>query len=157
MTKLFVFCMLLAACSRDEPPKTATVEPLPSATAPPSPTPSPTPSASADVVPLAAFGGVTPLPRTIAETIQTMAPTFRGCYNRGLASDPTMQGDVKLQFRIEPSGSVSSVTKVGGAGLSSEVESCLIKRLQHASFDPPGTAKTVNLPLRFRTPDAGVP
>ena len=42
------------------------------------------------------------------------------------------------------------VTKVGGGGLSSDVEHCIIARAHSASFDAPGgLGSTVQLPLTF--------
>jgi outer membrane biosynthesis protein TonB len=82
--------------------------------------------------------------------IAQLRPGFRSCYNKGLQSDPSMQGKVTVAVKISPNGDVSSVEKSGGSGLSSEVETCIMKKIKNASFDAPGgSGSTLQVPITF--------
>ncbi len=84
--------------------------------------------------------------------IAPLRPSFRSCYVRkGLELDPTMEGKLVLDIAIAPNGDVSSVTKASGEGLSAAVETCIIQRVQNASFAAPGGSGTrVRVPVVFR-------
>jgi len=83
-------------------------------------------------------------------TIAGLRPGFRSCYNKGLSNDPSMAGKIVLAIKIAPNGEVESVNKVGGSGLSSDVESCIMKKARNASFDAPGgSGSTVQVPVTF--------
>jgi len=83
-------------------------------------------------------------------TIARLRPGFRSCYNKGLANDPSMAGKLVLAIKIAPNGDVSSVSKVGGSGLSSDVESCIMRKARNATFDAPGgSGSTVQVPVTF--------
>ena len=83
-------------------------------------------------------------------TIARLRPGFRSCYNKGLANDPSMAGKLVLAIKIAPNGDVSSVSKVGGSGLSSDVEQCIIRKAKNATFDAPGgSGSTVQVPVTF--------
>src|SRR5215468_10587328 len=79
-----------------------------------------------------------------------MKAGFRACYNRGLASNPDLQGSVKITAKIGPNGEVVSATPAGGAGLGDEVVSCLVRRVQAANFNPPeGGGASIVIPITF--------
>jgi hypothetical protein len=79
-----------------------------------------------------------------------MKAGFRACYNRGLASNPDLQGSVKITAKIGPNGEVVSATPSGGAGLGDEVVSCLVRRVQSANFNPPeGGGASIVIPITF--------
>lgn len=82
--------------------------------------------------------------------IAQLRPGFRSCYNKGLQSDPGMQGKVQIAVKIAPNGEVTSVEKSGGSGLSSDVEACIMKKLKNAAFDAPGgSGSTLQVPITF--------
>lgn len=78
-----------------------------------------------------------------------LRPGFRSCYNKGLASDPTMSGTLTISIRVSPNGDVESVAKIGGSGLSADVENCMINKAKHAAFSAPGgTGSTLQVPIK---------
>lgn len=82
--------------------------------------------------------------------IAKLRPGFRSCYNKGLANDPSMAGKIVLAIKIGANGDVNDVSKVGGSGLSSDVEQCIIKRARNGSFDAPGgSGSTIQVPVTF--------
>jgi hypothetical protein len=88
-----------------------------------------------------------------AVAVARLRPGFRSCYNKGLASDPAMKGTLVLDVAVAANGDVSGVARVSGAGLSPEVELCLIRKTKNAAFDAPGgTGTTLRVPISFVTP-----
>jgi hypothetical protein len=84
--------------------------------------------------------------------IAGLRPSFRACYNRGVAKQPDMQGKIVVAAKIAPNGEVVSTDKADGAGLSDEVESCVMRKIQGASFAPPGPGgATRRIPVAFYT------
>jgi TonB family protein len=79
-----------------------------------------------------------------------MRAGFRACYNRGLASNPDLQGSVRVTAKIGPNGDVLSATPSGGSGLGDDVVQCVVRRVQSATFSPPeGGGATIVIPVTF--------
>lgn len=79
-----------------------------------------------------------------------MAAGFRRCYNKGLAEDPNMKGDVRVTAKIGPKGEVLSATPAGAKGLSPAVVDCVAQRVSSAQFDPPdGGGAVIVIPVSF--------
>ncbi|MRG93232.1 AgmX/PglI C-terminal domain-containing protein [Polyangium spumosum] len=105
------------------------------------------PTGSANVGGAAVSGGNV---ANASSVVAGMAAGFRRCYNRGLQSDPTMKGSVRITAKIGPNGEVLSASPSGGGGLSGEVISCVVARVQSAQFAPPeGGGATVVIPVSF--------
>jgi len=84
------------------------------------------------------------------KVVAGMRAGFRACYNRGLASNPDLQGQVKIVAKVGPNGEVLSATPQGGAGLGNEVVDCVVRRVKSASFAPPeGGGATIVIPVTF--------
>jgi hypothetical protein len=91
-----------------------------------------------------------PSPISNAEqAIMKLRPGFRACYNKGLASDPSMAGSITIAITVAPNGDVSSVTKKSGHGLSADVETCILKRARNGTFDPTPSGATLSVPITF--------
>lgn len=104
------------------------------------------PTGSAQVGGAAVTGNVANAQSVVAG----MSAGFRRCYNRGLQTDPTMKGSVRVTARIGPNGEVLSASPSGGGGLSGEVIGCVVARVQSAQFAPPdGGGATVVIPVSF--------
>jgi TonB family protein len=79
---------------------------------------------------------------------------FRACYNRSLLStDPSnQQGELRLLIDVGANGEVTDARAEGGKGLDADLIACLLRRAKSATFlppEPPGTAMTLSLPLKF--------
>lgn len=104
------------------------------------------PTGSAQVGGAAVTGNVANAQSVVAG----MGAGFRRCYNRGLQTDPTMKGSVRITARIGPNGEVLSASPSGGGGLSGDVIGCVVARVQSAQFAPPdGGGATVVIPVSF--------
>ena len=104
------------------------------------------PTGSAQVGGAAVTGNVANAQSVVAG----MGAGFRRCYNRGLQTDPTMKGSVRITARIGPNGEVLSASPSGGGGLSGDVIGCVVSRVQSAQFAPPdGGGATVVIPVSF--------
>jgi len=132
------------------PPVTVTVTTT-LAPPPPPPTVTPVPSISAASSAPQAFVAPTGNIPNVERTVRSLQPRFRNCYNKGLATDPTIAGKIVLSVNVQADGDVASVTKTSGSGLPASVESCIIRAVQNAHFDAPfGGAATLNIPIAFQ-------
>jgi hypothetical protein len=79
-----------------------------------------------------------------------MRAGFRACYNRGLASNPDLQGSVRITAKVGPNGEVLSATPNATGTLGEEVVNCVVRRVQSATFAPPeGGGATIVIPVTF--------
>ena len=79
-----------------------------------------------------------------------MRAGFRACYNRGLASNPDLQGSVRITAKIGPNGEVLTATPNATGSLGDEVVNCVVRRVQSATFAPPeGGGATIVIPVTF--------
>lgn len=92
--------------------------------------------------------------RLPAEVVQRLVRQnfgrFRGCYERGLARNPNLEGRVAVRFLIARDGSVSSASNGGSSLPDAEVTSCVVGQFYGLSFPKPenGTV-TVTYPILF--------
>jgi hypothetical protein len=105
------------------------------------------PKGNANVAPAEMHGGqVANADRVVAG----MRAGFRACYNRGLQSNPDLQGSVRITAKIGPNGEVVSAAPSGGSGLGDEVVNCVVRRVQSATFSAPeGGGSTIVIPVTF--------
>jgi hypothetical protein len=87
----------------------------------------------------------------LEQVIAGLRRGFRTCYEtKGLALDPNMSGKVMLRVKIAPNGEVRGVDRISNAGLSDAVVTCIERRLEGATFAPPGSAgSVVQVPVAF--------
>jgi tetratricopeptide (TPR) repeat protein len=121
-----------------------------SSTAIVSTTPAPSPSATQP----ATSGTSPPSPSrgnvaNAAERVGEMRKDFRACYQRALASDPDLQGTVRLSILVGADGRVTECSGTG-FGLPVETIDCLLIRAASTQFDPPEGGKAViAVPITF--------
>ncbi len=59
------------------------------------------------------------------EVIASLRPKFRECYQRALNQDPTVQGCVSVQIRVNASGAVESTREFRREGLTPALATCI--------------------------------
>ncbi len=91
----------------------------------------------------------------VYDAVRGNVTRIRGCYNGGLAIDPTLSGRVQVRFTIGSAGTIdeissTSVTNVGDPRVMGRVRQCVEGVMQPLRFPPPpnGTA-TFTLPFDF--------
>jgi hypothetical protein len=74
---------------------------------------------------------------------------FRGCYEKGLSTNPGLTGRVATRFVIDRTGAVA-LTADGGSDLPDrEVVSCVVRAFGNLSFPAPDGLVTVTYPISF--------
>jgi len=113
---------------------------------PPPPLDGASASPTGDVV-LGATGGVGHDDRVVAGA----RAGLRSCYQKGLDNDPSMAG--KASFRVEVSATgTAKATTASTAGLSSNVETCMLHKLGRLAFDAaPAHTLTVDVVAKKQT------
>ena len=82
--------------------------------------------------------------------VRASLPRARSCYQRGLQSDPSMEGKLTLALTIDASGAVASSSVTHNTGLSSLVAQCVAAQMKRAEFSAPtARASTVTLTYAF--------
>lgn len=82
--------------------------------------------------------------------VASMAAGFRRCYQKGLAEDPNMKGQVRITAKIGPNGEVLGASAGGGGGLSGTVTGCVAGVVSSRTFAPPdGGGATIVIPVSF--------
>jgi hypothetical protein len=95
--------------------------------------------------------------------VRAKLPEVRGCFDAGLAGDPTLGGRLALRFTIDAAGRVRDPTIVEDELSSDSVAACLIAQLEHWQFPLPrgGRELTIVYPFHFTSEDtlrsAGLP
>lgn len=94
-----------------------------------------------------------------ARVVAGMRAAFRGCYQRGLAENPDIQGSLRLTIQVGTGGAVTNVTPVGTSGnLPASVVGCVVARARAAQFDPPdGGTATIAVPITFTLQSSSSP
>jgi hypothetical protein len=83
-------------------------------------------------------------------TIAGLRAAFRRCYQSGLQSEPSMQGQLTVTARVAPNGSVESARVTSNNGLSDGVGACIARQVQGAQFEQPGSSgSTLQIPVAF--------
>ncbi len=126
------------------PPTTATTTtPLASTS-----TARPSPKSTAPVVKQQGASVTGSLPReVIARVMRAHAPKLRACYERALATNPTLAVTVTATFVI---GSTGQVTSANATGADGTLTSCVAGVVKAATFPAPsGGVVRVSYPYRF--------
>ncbi|HVW28390.1 MAG TPA: AgmX/PglI C-terminal domain-containing protein [Polyangiaceae bacterium] len=93
-------------------------------------------------------------PDVIQRIVRQSFGRFRGCYEEGLRTNPTLEGRVTARFVIARDGSVATVQSGGSDLPDARVVACVLHTYSSLSFPPPKEGiVTVTYPLSF-TPTA---
>jgi hypothetical protein len=89
-------------------------------------------------------------PEVIQRTVRQNFGRFRHCYERGLVSDPTLEGRVTVRFVIARDGSVANTAEAGSDLPNAKVVACVVHAYYGLSFpEPDGGIVTVVYPIVF--------
>jgi hypothetical protein len=92
-------------------------------------------------------------PQVIQRIVRQNHGRFRLCYERGLGSNPSLEGRVNVRFVIGRQGAVTNATNGGSSLPAADVVNCVVKAFYGLSFpSPEGGLVTVSYPLSF-SPD----
>jgi hypothetical protein len=90
-------------------------------------------------------------PVVIRQVVRGSYAVFRGCYERGLATNPKLEGKVTVRFVIQRDGTVSDVTNGGSDLPNDDVVKCVLQGFVALRFPAPvGGIVTVQYPIMLQ-------
>jgi hypothetical protein len=90
-------------------------------------------------------------PLVIRQVVRASYGVFRGCYERGLVTNPNLEGRVTVRFVIQVDGSVGDVTNGGSDLPNDEVVQCVLQGFVGLRFPAPrGGIVTVQYPIMLQ-------
>jgi tetratricopeptide (TPR) repeat protein len=85
--------------------------------------------------------------------LASLAPSFKACYDSGLANDHALVGRVILTLRLAPDGAVSQAKGHRIGNLDDGTLQCILEAAIAARFEAPGRSEpVVRVPLTFVLP-----
>lgn len=89
-------------------------------------------------------------PERIQSVVRASFPTFKRCYEAGLARDPKLAGTVSVRFTIDTSGLVEGAANDGSSLPDQAVVACIVGAFGKLVFEKPnGGVVTVVYPIVF--------
>jgi TonB family protein len=84
--------------------------------------------------------------------VKTRTSAIKACYDRALRTNPTAEGRVKVEFTIQPNGTVSGARAVENTTGSDEVATCVVSTVERFRFNPgpSGGSVTFSYPFIFQ-------
>ncbi|MCS6900770.1 MAG: AgmX/PglI C-terminal domain-containing protein [Myxococcales bacterium] len=145
-----------------EPPKpTAAPKPVLTDSVPPPPEEDPEEKPDAGA-PKKAMGGSGPcsgacfgsLSSATSSDLRGLSGVARGCYERALRNNHTLQGKMVVNVRVDPSGNVCSVSISGDTLGSPDVSACVLSAFRGKRVAPPtGGCADSTMTLNFQAKD----
>lgn len=83
------------------------------------------------------------------QILSGMHDDLLACYTARLRAHPKAHGFLTVNIVIGPTGAVQHVETQGGALLGDAAMSCIVDRIQRATFDPPHGGGTMRLEVPF--------
>lgn len=92
----------------------------------------------------------------IRVVVRAKLPQVRGCFELGLADDPTLAGRLALRFTIDASGRVRDPSVVEDQLGVAAISACLLEQVGHWQFPLPvgGRELTIVYPFHFTAEEA---
>ncbi len=174
-----IFLALNGSKGEDQAPATPppAVEPT-TVRAPPPPPPPPPPAEEPTAVPSASTaaavqskptpgaGGATPTEGRgpagcsgectgsadagLRDALRLRGASAKGCYNKALRSNPTLQGKMTIAVRVSPTGTACSASVASDSLGDASVSSCILQQFRAGSYPKPkGGCVNVQVPLNF--------
>ncbi len=87
----------------------------------------------------------------VRRTVRSILTQIKSCYERGLNTNPQLEGKVVVRFLIEDHGVVRRASVPSSTLKDTKVEACIVERIMAQRFpDPPvGTTAEVDYPFVF--------
>jgi hypothetical protein len=93
-------------------------------------------------------------PRLVQAGLEARMPRFRACYRAGVKRDPTLRGEVKVRFVIDPAGHATGAMDAGSRLKDREVVRCIMNEIGAMRFPKPEDgAVTIVHPILFSPGD----
>lgn len=89
------------------------------------------------------------VPDDIEHVIRGNLGKIRYCYEKQLAGNPSLAGDVVVRFVVAPSGRVSGAETVSSTVRSPELDRCLESMFEKFQFPAVSESVTVSWPMHF--------
>jgi hypothetical protein len=89
-------------------------------------------------------------PDAVHKVVRARIGSIRACYQKGLASDPTLHGVVSTTFSIQADGKVGKASESSSLG-NAQVESCIQRVFMTMTFPTADGDTTVVYPFSFTT------
>ena len=86
----------------------------------------------------------------LEKTLAAFRPSAFACYKDVIQMEKRFSVNIRLAARIEPDGSVSSVSVVETSKPNATFEQCLMGTLKRMAFGHPSSASDIEVPLSFR-------
>jgi outer membrane biosynthesis protein TonB len=145
----------------DAPPVATTAAPVAAdePPPPPPPEPEPEPSAKPDEKKVVKAAGPNPCsqactgtaPANLESALRGRGAQARGCYEKALSTNPTLEGTMMVSVKVGPGGQVCSAS-IGNDTLGDpQVKNCVSNHFRSSQLPAPqGGCVDVNVPLRFK-------
>jgi hypothetical protein len=86
----------------------------------------------------------------IQRVVMSRMGAFQACFEMASAQDPTLKGNVGIQFSISPAGSVSAANISGSSLKNPRVEGCMLRTFQRLHFPSADKPTNASFPFAFR-------
>jgi hypothetical protein len=86
----------------------------------------------------------------LRDALRLRGASAKGCYNKALLSNSTLQGKLTVAVRVSPSGAACSASVAADSLGDAAVSSCILQKFRSGSYPKPkGGCVDVQVPLNF--------
>lgn len=86
----------------------------------------------------------------LRDALRVRGASAKGCYNKALRSNPTLQGKMTVAIRVSPTGTACSASVASDSLGDASVSSCILQQFRAGSYPKPkGGCVDVQVPLNF--------
>jgi hypothetical protein len=86
----------------------------------------------------------------LREALRQRGASAKGCYNKALRSNPTLQGKMTVAVRVSPTGNACSASASNNTLGDASVTTCILQQFRSGAYPKPtGGCVDVQVPLNF--------
>jgi hypothetical protein len=86
----------------------------------------------------------------LRDALRLRGASAKGCYNKALLSNATLQGKLTVAVRVSPSGTACSASVASDSLGDAAVSSCILQKFRSGAYPKPkGGCVDVQVPLNF--------